>query len=501
MKGLPERKLITGGLVLTLLLIGILRINSYQNAIALIESGHQAEQLEDRLNHLLEISAALADAEAGRATYLLTGSEFERQRHAQAVQRLEQQLQQLNPSLSGEAQSQSDLARLRSLLAQRRTLTHQSLSLVQATDLAASETPAQSLSAHATQTRLNEQLNQNRLAIQQILDRIRVQKAVSLDNWDVEFLRHTRYHLSIELLGTALSLALVLGLYALLYRQLDRRRRAEAAQQELAQAKAMGDLKLRFFSMVSHEFRTPLSIILGSAQLLAEADSPNDSAWRHKTLERIQACARSLNQRLTDILTLTRAEAGKLECHPTLIDLESFCLNLVEDLQLGSGTPQRIQFISEGYCPKAELDENLLQTILSNLLSNALKYSPADSPVALSLQCEAGTVKFQVQDHGDGIPPADQANLYKPFYRGQNVGKTPGSGLGLAVVKKCLDLQQGEIFVDSTVGVGTTITVKIPIPQTAQQHSLLQGRQQPGGTNRQPEPERPSGIGGQVNWI
>ncbi|MHC5731850.1 MAG: sensor histidine kinase, partial [Nostoc sp.] len=106
--------------------------------------------------------------------------------------------------------------------------------------------------------------------------------------------------------------------------------------QTLAQEKELSELKLRFFSMVSHEFRTPLSIILGSAQLLAQSNQQWTEEKKLKNLYRIQSSARSMNQLLTDILTLTRAEAGKLEFHPELIDLEAFCINLIEDLQFSN---------------------------------------------------------------------------------------------------------------------------------------------------------------------
>jgi len=224
----------------------------------------------------------------------------------------------------------------------------------------------------------------------------------------------------------------------------------------------MGDLKLRFFSMVSHEFRTPLSVILGSAQLLAEKLEGQDTTNAVRHLDRIQTSARSLNQLLSDILTLTRAEAGKLEFHPVAIDLEEFCLNLVEDLSVATDPPRQIHFKSMGTHAKADVDEKLLQGLLSNLLSNALKYSAPDTPVTLTLHSSPQMVTFEVRDRGIGIAPEELAKLYEPFYRGNNLGRTQGAGLGLAVCKKCVELHHGSISIQSEVGVGTIVSVHLP---------------------------------------
>jgi len=214
--------------------------------------------------------------------------------------------------------------------------------------------------------------------------------------------------------------------------------------------------------MVSHEFRTPLSIILGSAQLLSQSNQQWSEEKKIKNLHRIQSSARSMNQLLTDILTLTRAEAGKLEFHPKLMDLEAFCINLIEDLQFSDRQQHTIKFISQGNCTHAKLDENLLYSILTNLLSNAMKYSSPEESIFLILSCEPQAIFFKIQDNGIGIPQEFQQHLFEPFHRANNVGKIVGSGLGLAVVKKCLEIHHGEISVSSEVGGGTSFTVKIP---------------------------------------
>jgi signal transduction histidine kinase len=216
--------------------------------------------------------------------------------------------------------------------------------------------------------------------------------------------------------------------------------------------------------MASHEFRTPLSTILASAHLLESCAHKWPEEKRLRNLRRIQAAGKNMTQLLNDILTINRAETGKLECHPQPIDLEKFCLHLVEEMQINADSKHKISFVSQGQCIKASVDEKLLRSILTNLLSNAIKYSPQGGEVHLALTCEQKEVIFQIQDQGIGIPPEDLPHLFEPFHRGTNVEHIAGTGLGITVVKKCLDLQGGKISLDSQVGVGTTVTVTIPLP-------------------------------------
>lgn len=169
-----------------------------------------------------------------------------------------------------------------------------------------------------------------------------------------------------------------------------------------------------------------------------------------------------MDQFLTDLLTLSRAESGSLDYNLELLDIESFCLNLVEDLQFIASENHRIKCIIKGICKRIYLDEKLLYSILSNLLLNAIKYSPKGGDIYLILSCEAEETIFQIKDRGIGILIEDQPKIYQPFYRGQNVERIAGTGLGLAVVQKCLELHKGTIEVESQSTIGTIFTVRIP---------------------------------------
>lgn len=451
MKWSLEGKLVTGSIFLTLFLIGLFRLVSWQNATDLIELSQQIHQADVVLHGVTAINAAVADAEAGHLAYLRLDDKLALDRNSEALQRLEQNVQQLNQQSALPAELQDDVTTLQTLMRQRKDLAKQSIALHQADPTAAPQ-----------QLQLINQLNQNRLAMIAALAQIQEWEEDQLQSWRRRASDTAYHHLSLELLGTFLIFAVLLGTYGILYRQMVKRRNAESAQLQLAQEKAMSELKLNFFSLLSHEFRTPLSIILGAAQLLAAQDQTLSDEKRLKNLDRIQSSARAMNQLLNDILTLARAETGKLECHLTAVDLESFCLNLVEAIQLTTLPRRRIDFISQAKFAYAMLDETLLNYILSNILSNALKYSPSDASVSLTLQTEPDIVIFQVCDKGIGMSEDDQAHLYEPFRRGHTSGKTPGAGLGLAVVKRCVDLLQGQIFVTSQIGVGTTFTVQFP---------------------------------------
>ncbi|MCT7949478.1 CHASE3 domain-containing protein [Ancylothrix sp. C2] len=240
------------------------------------------------------------------------------------------------------------------------------------------------------------------------------------------------------------------------------RKRVEEVGLYLEKEREMSELKLRFFSMASHELRTPLSTILLSAQSLKSSGGRWGEEKTFKNLNRIEMSAKTMTQLLTDILTLTRAEAGKLDFHPELLNLTEFCLVLIEQVEVSLLVNQRVFFVSEWCGGEAWVDEKLLRSILTNLLSNAIKYSGEGSSIYLTLRREGEMAIFQIRDQGIGILLEDRQFLYDSFHRGENVGDIPGTGLGLAVVKKCVELHGGRISVESEVGVGSLFTVWLP---------------------------------------
>ena len=247
-------------------------------------------------------------------------------------------------------------------------------------------------------------------------------------------------------------------------RDITKRKIAEAElHKALEKEKELNELKSRFISMASHEFRTPLTAILGSSELLEHYSDKWSSEKKLVHFERIHSNVEHLAELLNDVLLIGQVEAGKLEFNPKRLDVVQFCSSLVEELQLSARSEYTITFTCQLSQLEGYLDEKLLRHILSNLLSNAIKYSPISTTVKFELVCQNDLAIFYVQDSGIGIPLEDQQHLFESFHRAKNVGNIPGTGLGLSIVKRSVDLHGGYITVESEVEVGTTFTVTIPL--------------------------------------
>lgn len=247
-------------------------------------------------------------------------------------------------------------------------------------------------------------------------------------------------------------------------RDVSDRKRVEAQMMKaLERERELRELKSDFVSMASHEFRTPLTAIFSSTELLQNYGNvwPDEKKLKH--YHRIEAAVKRMTALLDDVLLFSKAEAGKLEFNPQPLVLKNLCSDLVEELQLGIGQNHKITFIYSGPCLNTCMDEKILLHILTNLLTNAIKYSPSAARVLLSCYCEKDEAIFEIKDEGIGIPPEDQARLFESFHRAKNVGDIPGTGLGLAIVQRSVELHRGKISFTSEVGVGTTFQVTLPL--------------------------------------
>lgn len=231
----------------------------------------------------------------------------------------------------------------------------------------------------------------------------------------------------------------------------------------LSQERELNELKSRFVSLVSHEFRTPLGVTMSAVELLRHFGSRITPEKNTELLEDIFSSTLQMSGLMEQVLLLGKAEAGKLSWHPAPINLPEVCQKLVDESL--SATHQRcpIHMKIEGDFQTVQMDESLLRHIVGNLLSNAVKYSPEGSPVDFSIRHQDAEVILTVVDHGIGIPAADQPRLFEAFHRASNVGETPGTGLGLLLVKHCVELHQGRVSLQSQEGSGTTFTVHLPV--------------------------------------
>ncbi|MGI0484102.1 PAS domain-containing sensor histidine kinase [Pantanalinema rosaneae CENA516] len=240
------------------------------------------------------------------------------------------------------------------------------------------------------------------------------------------------------------------------------RDRTAALQQANEQLQELSELKSRFVAMVCHEFRNPLNNILLASSSLERYDAQLSPEHRCEYLHGIKTDVERMTQMIDDILVIGKIEAHKLMIQPTPIDLVQFCQTLVTEMQLTTDW-QPCMVISRHRHLVAELDEKLLRSILTNVLSNAIRYSRDRTPIKLQLLKRQGQVILRVIDQGIGIPPEDLPYVFEPFHRGKNVSNIPGTGLGLNIVKRFVDLHNGQIQVDSSLNVGTTFTITLPL--------------------------------------
>ncbi len=234
----------------------------------------------------------------------------------------------------------------------------------------------------------------------------------------------------------------------------------------LEKTQELSELKSRFISIASHEFRTPLTTIFSASELL---ECYGDRWTREKELQylkQIQGSVKHMTGLLEDVLLISAGEAGKLKLEPMPIDIVGFCQTMTEEIKLGKDFKHTLNFTYKAEPQQVNLDEKLLRHILSNLLSNAVKYSPEHKPIEFSLRVDSKTIVFAIADQGIGIPLEDQLHLFDLFHRAGNVGTIAGTGLGLSIVKKAVELHGGTIDVKSEIGVGTQFTVSLPINQS-----------------------------------
>ena len=252
-------------------------------------------------------------------------------------------------------------------------------------------------------------------------------------------------------------------------RDITARKQAETEiRKSLAKEKELRQLKSGFISMASHEFRNPLSSILLCVQNLSSDDDLSPEQ-RNFYLRSINDAALNMNSLLEDVLILSKAESGKQKLQLSSLNLNNLCQHIIQELR--SIYPEgQINFNYDLNREIIDLDAKNLRHILSNLLSNALKYSPPQTAVDLNIFSTdvdpLTSITIEVRDRGIGIPKAAQKHLFESFYRASNVGATPGTGLGLSIVNKAVELCQGSITIDSEVNQGTTAIVKLPILQS-----------------------------------
>ena len=224
----------------------------------------------------------------------------------------------------------------------------------------------------------------------------------------------------------------------------------------------LAELRASFVTQASHEFRTPLAVILSCCNVLRRYGGRMAPDQQQRRLGKIENSVRHMTELLEDVLTLGRAESGRLPCVHRPTDVAALCEEILADVR--TTVSQSHDLVFDGTTSRGDvmLDAKLVRQIIRNLLVNAVKYSPGGGTVRLAVARGEGVVTFRVSDEGIGIAAEDQAQLFEPFHRGGNVGDIEGSGLGLAITRKAAESHGGTVRVESVLGKGAVFVVILP---------------------------------------
>lgn len=251
----------------------------------------------------------------------------------------------------------------------------------------------------------------------------------------------------------------------------ERKLAEEATKESLSKEILLNELKSRFVSMASHEFRTPLSTILSSLALLEKYDIAEKPENKPKHYKRIKSSVRHLTNLLNDFLSLEKVEAGKINISVEELEVLPLMEEIVDQHKQMAKQGQTIENMHYG-AGTIITDQNMLQIMCSNLLSNAIKYSPEGSDIRLTSRIDKDRLVIEVKDQGIGIPYEDQENMFTSFFRAKNAANIEGTGLGLNIVSKHLQLLKGTITFDSVPDEGTTFIITIPNYQQNEEDTI-----------------------------
>jgi signal transduction histidine kinase len=431
------------------------------------------QKLESTLTNLRKV-------EVEQRGYLITEEEGFLKTYSDDVTSINQQIQEIQTLTADSPNQQRRIGTLKPLVAQRLAILSRITQLRREKGFEAARDAVRTMQGPLIMAR-----------IQRLIFEMEDEEAILLKQRLIEQEAASRTQNFVFSIGIVFNAVVFYWLYRAITREIQRRKRMQAAlqkanealeitvtelttaneirkqaEEELCQTllkeRELSELKSRIISIISHEYRTPLTTIQSSAELLEYYGHKLTEDKKLTHFQRIKTSIKHLTNLVSEVLLIGQAEANRVEFNPEPLDLQQFCRELVEEMPPSKNNQIPITFSSRGNCTEAYVDEKLLRQILTNLLSNAIKYSPRGGTVRFELECVEGVATLSIKDSGIGIPAKDLPLLFESFHRASNVGTLPGTGLGLAIVKKSVDLHGGQITVNSIEGVGTTLTVTLP---------------------------------------
>lgn len=242
----------------------------------------------------------------------------------------------------------------------------------------------------------------------------------------------------------------------------ERKKAEEEARKALDKQRELNDLKTKFVSIASHEFRTPLSAVLSSASLIKQYIDRNESDKVEKHVQRIKSSVNHLTSILNDFLSLGKLEEGVIDINREFLDVKEFLVEVREEINLALKIGQKLLIECQTDKKVLYTDPKILRNILFNLISNASKYSEADKSISIKCSFESNHFIFIISDQGIGIPQEDFKHMFDRFFRASNAGNVQGTGLGLNIVRRYVDLLSGSVSFESEFGNGSDFKVMIP---------------------------------------
>ncbi|MEO1591164.1 MAG: HAMP domain-containing sensor histidine kinase [Cyanobacteria bacterium J06632_22] len=240
-----------------------------------------------------------------------------------------------------------------------------------------------------------------------------------------------------------------------------------ALSQLAATAQSLESLRHDFVTSASHEFRTPLTVIASSVGILRDFGNSLDPDRRQLHFERIQIAIQQITQLLDDMLMANAVAEETVDCHPKQLDIVAWYQEFINELQQVNKERKICLTTDVTGSRICAVDEALFRQILCNLFSNALKYSPPDTPVSTTLRLDDCKLSVRVSDQGRGIPKHEQKQVFQPFFRGSNIGHVAGLGLGLSMAQACVVKHAGTLEVDSVEGMGTIVSLELSVPSAS----------------------------------
>lgn len=230
----------------------------------------------------------------------------------------------------------------------------------------------------------------------------------------------------------------------------------------LDKEKELNELKSRFISTASHEFKTPLTAIYSSVELIQRYRKTWDDSKLDRHINSIQLSVEHLSKLIDEVLTISRSESGKIQCNPENLDLKELCNKFIDEVKPKMLKTHEFSFIFNSKQSEFPIDPKLMRYIIINLLTNAIKYSPAGGRVEFNVNISEEYIYLSVRDEGIGFHPEDEKHLFEPFFRANNALDFEGTGLGLSIVKRTVEVLKGSIDFKSQLGKGTIVEIKIP---------------------------------------